>query len=158
MKPPAICPVCAWPVPPSARACPGCGSDDATGWSRAPDATFAHMLPEEPIPRRRRGARYGLALIVSVVIVALLAAFGVLHGVTLMVVFAATFLVCCAPMALGKPDPRPEEDRFEILVARCRHDRELAERLVDGERGRRPDAARAIWIERAIERLADDRR
>ena len=31
--PPSICPNCGATVPPKARACPECGSDDETGWS-----------------------------------------------------------------------------------------------------------------------------
>ena len=30
---PAICPNCGASVPPDAKACPECGSDDETGWS-----------------------------------------------------------------------------------------------------------------------------
>ena len=33
MPPPEICPNCGAAVPPDARACPECGSDDTTGWS-----------------------------------------------------------------------------------------------------------------------------
>ena len=31
--PPLICPNCGATVPPKAKACPGCGSDEKTGWS-----------------------------------------------------------------------------------------------------------------------------
>jgi uncharacterized membrane protein YvbJ len=31
--PPEICPNCGAEVPPRAKACPGCGSDEETGWS-----------------------------------------------------------------------------------------------------------------------------
>ena len=31
--PPEICPACGAEVPPSARACPECGADEASGWS-----------------------------------------------------------------------------------------------------------------------------
>jgi len=31
--PPEICPQCGAEVPPNARACPECGSDEETGWS-----------------------------------------------------------------------------------------------------------------------------
>ena len=31
--PPEICPNCGAEVPPAARACPGCGADEQTGWS-----------------------------------------------------------------------------------------------------------------------------
>jgi hypothetical protein len=30
---PEICPICGTEVPPNARACPECGSDEETGWS-----------------------------------------------------------------------------------------------------------------------------
>jgi hypothetical protein len=35
MRPPEICPNCGAEVPPHARACPECGSDEDTGWSDA---------------------------------------------------------------------------------------------------------------------------
>jgi len=33
--PPDVCPSCGAEVPPKARACPGCGADEETGWSDA---------------------------------------------------------------------------------------------------------------------------
>ena len=33
MKPPEYCPHCGAEVPPKARSCPECGSDERTGWS-----------------------------------------------------------------------------------------------------------------------------
>ena len=43
---PQICPNCGAVVPPSARACPECGSDEETGWSE--EAYAAHLdLPDE---------------------------------------------------------------------------------------------------------------
>ena len=49
-------------------------------------------------------------------------------------------------------------DRFERLVALCHGDRAMAERLVAGEARRSPDATRRSHVERAIHRLASDRR
>ena len=44
--PPEICPNCGASVPPNARACPHCGSDDQTGWSE--EARAADLgLPDE---------------------------------------------------------------------------------------------------------------
>lgn len=44
--PPEICPVCGQTVPPDARVCPQCGSDDETGWSE--DARRDELgLPDE---------------------------------------------------------------------------------------------------------------
>ena len=48
--PPDICPNCGAEVPPNAMACPGCGSDENTGWSDQartdsldlPDESFAY--------------------------------------------------------------------------------------------------------------------
>ncbi len=44
--PPVICPNCGATVPPKAKACPGCGSDEKTGWS---DSAHADNLgiPDE---------------------------------------------------------------------------------------------------------------
>jgi hypothetical protein len=44
--PPEICPNCGNPVPPRARACPDCGSDERTGWSEDA-ATSGLDLPDE---------------------------------------------------------------------------------------------------------------
>jgi uncharacterized membrane protein YvbJ len=44
--PPEICPNCGAEVPPKARHCPECGSDEETGWSE--EAQAADLgLPEE---------------------------------------------------------------------------------------------------------------
>ena len=43
---PEICPSCGAAVPPRAKACPGCGADEATGWSESAQAD--HLgLPDE---------------------------------------------------------------------------------------------------------------
>jgi len=47
---------------------------------------------------------------------------------------------------------------IDRLVASCYGDREMADRLVARERERHPRLAERALIERAIERLADDRR
>lgn len=33
LTPPAVCPVCGEVVPRDAKACPGCGADERTGWN-----------------------------------------------------------------------------------------------------------------------------
>ena len=48
--------------------------------------------------------------------------------------------------------------RFERLVALCRGDREMAERLVAGEARRSPGSSARAHIERASARLEADRR
>lgn len=44
--PPEICPNCGAEVPPQATACPGCGSDEKTGWSEEAK-TSGLDLPDE---------------------------------------------------------------------------------------------------------------
>lgn len=39
--PPETCPNCGEDVPPNAKACPGCGADESTGWS---DTAYASGL------------------------------------------------------------------------------------------------------------------
>ena len=44
--PPEVCPNCGVEVPPKARACPGCGADEETGWSAEAYASGLN-LPDE---------------------------------------------------------------------------------------------------------------
>lgn len=46
MKPPEVCPNCGANVPPNAKACLECGSDETTGWSETAYASGLG-LPEE---------------------------------------------------------------------------------------------------------------
>lgn len=43
---PEFCPVCGAEVPPNAKACPGCGADEKSGWSEETDAEELG-LPDE---------------------------------------------------------------------------------------------------------------
>jgi len=45
--PPEVCPNCGAAVPPNARACPGCGADDETGWSEEAHAGGLDLPDEE---------------------------------------------------------------------------------------------------------------
>lgn len=46
MPAPDVCPQCGAEVPPEAKACPGCGSDETTGWSD--QASYDSLdLPDE---------------------------------------------------------------------------------------------------------------
>ncbi len=46
-SPPSACPVCGAAVPPKARACPGCGADERTGWDEEATRTDGLDLPGE---------------------------------------------------------------------------------------------------------------
>lgn len=53
----------------------------------------------------------------------------------------------------------PREARlYRDLVRRLRGDQEAAERLIELERQRRPNAGRASWIDNALYRLQRDNR
>jgi hypothetical protein len=72
--PPTECPVCGEPVPRGARACPGCGADERSGWNEEatrydgldlPDTAYDDEREHEPAPR---GNRDTLWLVVTVVV------------------------------------------------------------------------------------------
>src|SRR5687767_13412138 len=96
-----ICPHCGADVPPGARACRECGSDERTGWSR----DGGDLLPSEPASPRSRSRAWGrigvaalaLAAFVTCWIVGgpLLLAAGALVAAAL---FGASRLRASAPM------------------------------------------------------------
>src|ERR1019366_4348954 len=70
---PEVCPNCGALVPRKAKACPGCGSDERTGWSESayasnlglPDENFSlrRFLEGGVPPRSRQTTRHSLALV-----------------------------------------------------------------------------------------------
>jgi hypothetical protein len=61
-SPPGECPVCGESVPRGARACPGCGADERSGWNEdetrydgldLPDEALADDTPPHPRPSDR---------------------------------------------------------------------------------------------------------
>lgn len=46
-SPPSECPVCGAAVPPKARACPGCGADERTGWNEEATRYDGLNLPDD---------------------------------------------------------------------------------------------------------------
>jgi hypothetical protein len=83
-RPPEICPNCGAAVPPNAKACPDCGSDEQTGWSEAaaaadlglPDESFDYdkFVAEEfgEHAARPRGVSRGWWLVAMLVLVLVL--------------------------------------------------------------------------------------
>jgi predicted nucleic acid-binding Zn ribbon protein len=51
--PPEHCPVCGEPVPPKAKACPGCGADERTGWNDDEADSSGFDLPDENFDREK---------------------------------------------------------------------------------------------------------
>lgn len=75
--PPTECPVCGETVPRGARACPGCGADERSGWNDEATRYDGLDLPDEafgdePPPRRRAPVNLwpvvGLLTLVAVII------------------------------------------------------------------------------------------
>jgi predicted amidophosphoribosyltransferase len=55
--PPNECPVCGEPVPRDARACPGCGADERSGWNEEATRYDGLDLPDEAFAESERSAR-----------------------------------------------------------------------------------------------------
>lgn len=74
-NPPTICPVCGEPVPRQARACPGCGADERSGWDEDATRYDGLDLPEEAFDDESRGSPPGSGkwpLVVTIVLLATL--------------------------------------------------------------------------------------
>lgn len=72
--PPTECPVCGEAVPRGARACPGCGADERSGWDEDATRYDGLDLPgdeQAPVPRTHRD-RFWLAVAVAVTLVVIL--------------------------------------------------------------------------------------
>ena len=81
--PPEICPVCGEDVPRRAKACPGCGADERSGWDEDAIRYDGLDLPDESFDRekfyekefgqvRRKSGKEWLWLSVAIVLLALL--------------------------------------------------------------------------------------
>ncbi len=84
VEPPEVCPVCGESVPRDARACPGCGADERSGWNKdatrydglgLPDEAFEAEPSRRPRPSPLRD-RFWTAVI-----------FAVLAGLIIIIVF-----------------------------------------------------------------------
>jgi hypothetical protein len=147
-----LCPNCGSLVPVGALSCRDCGSDRSTGWSK--EAKHAHLLPDDdglPAPRPTPASPW-VAIVVGMVATGLLYAAGVRWAALVVVAAVIGYFVFQRFRGEGS-----EHALFAQLVARCR-DRELAERLIEAQRARFPDASRAELIRKALERLSRDRR
>jgi hypothetical protein len=79
------CPVCGATVPPGAKACPGCGADERSGWDE--DATRYDDLDlpgsafteDDPPPRRRNFFGSAAGIIAAAVLLVLLVLSLVMH-------------------------------------------------------------------------------
>lgn len=69
-EPPSECANCGEPVPRNARACPGCGADERTGW-RETSVYDGLDLPEEDAPTGPTDARRPMAVMWKAIAVVL---------------------------------------------------------------------------------------
>jgi hypothetical protein len=85
--PPDECAQCGATVPPRARACPGCGADERTGWREQsvydgldlPDSDESGLNPASPPSRPRprdRLAWYWVLTIITVLLLLIVSALG----------------------------------------------------------------------------------
>lgn len=81
---PDLCPVCGEKVPPGAKACPGCGADERSGWNEDAMRYDGLDLPPEAFDeeteaaaRRKHGA--GLWLVIGLGLVILVIFSLILH-------------------------------------------------------------------------------
>ncbi len=79
--PPTECPVCGEAVPRTARACPGCGADERSGWDEEATRYDGLDLPDpadaerETKPPRRRGRDWLTLAVTGVVLLAVILTF-----------------------------------------------------------------------------------
>jgi hypothetical protein len=148
-----ICPNCGAEVPPCARACRECGSDERTGWSR----DGGDLLPSEPASPRspsRAWGRIGVAAITLGAFVTCWILGGALALAAGVIVAAALFGVS----RLRVSAPMRERELQRRLASRARGDADLPRRLVEAEMRRRPGITRLQALELALSRLEHDRR
>jgi hypothetical protein len=155
------CPNCGADVPLKARACPECGSDKETGWSEA--AQYIHLLPDKgngiDQSRSKTWQKIAIAITAVIVIIAFLVAQGftwTLYGLPVAALIGGiTYLLT---RQSSHSDRSLEKQLYQQLLSRSGGDRKLAERLVELERQRHPDANRLQLLQNAIYRWDRDRR
>ncbi|WP_156815625.1 zinc ribbon domain-containing protein [Pseudanabaena sp. PCC 6802] len=155
------CPICGADVPIKARACPECGSDEQTGWSEA--AKYAHLLPYTGEPELTQSStpvwqRY----VIFAIAVLLTLAFSIAQNMAWIVpAIAAVALICGAAYWLGQKFSNSrrgmERKLYRQLVQRASGDRDLANRLLEYEKQRAPEANRLQLLQNAIYRWDRDR-
>lgn len=157
-----ICPHCGVDVPYDAEACPECGSDEQTGWSRRPaDEPLILYYDEEPSTFDswiKADWMKKLLTVVSIITVAGLLISTVPGGLYLVVVLLVILgIYYGARQMLGTR--HGERGRlYGVLLQKALGDESLVERLIEYERQRNPHLSRAEWIEYAIDRWERDLR
>ena len=156
------CPICGTDVPPKARACPECGSDNETGWSVA--AQSVNGLPdrdddEAAYPRRTIWQTTIMPIAALLCLCGFLAATGAFWMAILVPLIAGSLRLGVWLHARWRNRPSGlERQAYQQLLRQAGGDRALAERLITYEQQRNPTAPRLHLIQNAIQRWDRDRR
>ena len=155
-----ICPVCGTEVDYDAIVCPECGSDDETGWSEETRYDGIYFYDDEPAPRNitSRWTRVIIILVLGVFSVVALANLQELGLYLILVLILGGGAYYYWTQIRPQQPARQEEQLLQTLLRQARGDRALAERLIEYEQQRNPDANRQVWIADAIDRWERDRR
>lgn len=155
------CPHCKADVPIKARACPQCGSDEKTGWSE--QARYVHLLPYDGDSAtsysKSKWYKYLIVVIVVITISAYLAAQG--FTMSLYVIPLIALIVGIAYYIAQKYSGTrwsQAERLYRKLLWQTGGDKNLAERLIQFERERNPNADRFQLVQNALSRWQRDRR
>ena len=144
------CPHCGEKVPSGALACPECGSDNETGWSKAAAYDDLLLCDTEPPSDPSRHAAWPPYLIVIVAALTLSAylAYALTWGIYLIpLVLAAIGIVAYVTQVLPRQRHSQEKQVYQSLLQKARGDRELVARLIEHERRRSPGAGRLKLME-----------
>ena len=147
------CPHCGGQVPSSATACPECGSDKETGWSKAAAYDDLLLYDNEPPADSSRHAAWPQYLIVIVAALTLSAylAYALTWGIYLIpIVLAAVGVGIYVTQVLPNQHRSQEKHVFQRLLQKAHGDRELVARLIEHERRRSPDAGRLKLMQDAL--------
>ncbi|MEB3229719.1 MAG: zinc ribbon domain-containing protein [Leptolyngbyaceae bacterium] len=153
------CPICGTDVPIKARACPECGSDDETGWSAA--AQYTHLLPDrgdEGGYKRSAWRQYMIPVAAVIGLSGVLMAAGFLGAALLVpLVVGGIRLGTWFSNRREQTHSRLEHQAYERLLRQAAGDRSMADRLIELERQRSPQATRLQLIQDALYRWRRDR-
>jgi len=146
----SICPHCGNENEPDTAVCPGCGYE----WMDSNNDDSKETTTSTP----KVWVRYVLAIVAALLVSALLI-IGLPWGSYLVPVWLG---IVIAIMIYTRPHAEKmhsaEKKLFHELVNMLGGDRELAERLIDHEKKRRPDFNRLQHIDNAMYHLKRDRR
>ena len=146
-----------------ATVCPACGADDETGWS---DETMYDglMFPESMLEPHVEEEGVSWSRVITIVIslflvVAMVVTAAGRASIYILPVLAAAGAAYYVRFVwLPRTDWWQERELFNELLTRARGDEGLAERLIEIERQRNPDAGRVNWLDAAIYRWDRRRR